>query len=217
MRSAPSCPRCGGQLHPPSPWSSSWTCDAHGIVYPLQPVLGPGPAGLEEMLSVARVPVWLPWPLPDRWVVAGCAYAGDERTGARACALACSGPAPLGGPGDLVLVAEEPGVGLGAYYAGLPGPDPGEGFDRGPPHAKVHGHGHPVPLWSVDSGPDRAVFAGEAKGLWLWALLWPAAAGVLLVEEVRLVDLSDVGHEPDLPYGPLSPRLLGAIPDRVWP
>lgn len=48
----------------------------------------------------------------------GGASAGDERTGARATAVALAGPSPLGGPADLVLVAEEPGVGLGARLAG---------------------------------------------------------------------------------------------------
>lgn len=151
--------------------------------------------------------MWLPWPLPDRWLVTGFAYAGDEHTGARACAVACSGPAPLGGPGEMVLVAEEPGVGLGATYAGLPGPDPGEGFGGGAPHAKLHIRGHPAPLWSIDSGSDRAVFVGEAMGQWLWAVLWPAAAGVLFLERVELTDLRDAGHELDLPYGALSPRI----------
>ena len=40
-------------------------------------------------------------------------------------ALACSGPTPFSdGPADVLLIAEEPGVGLGAHFAGLAGPDP---------------------------------------------------------------------------------------------
>src|SRR5439155_254641 len=69
--------------------------------------------------GTAGVPVWLPWPLPLGWLVAGFAGAGDERTGVRACAVALAGPNPLGGPADMVVVAEEPGIGLGAALAGL--------------------------------------------------------------------------------------------------
>jgi hypothetical protein len=67
----------------------------------------------------------MPWPLPVGWLFTGVAYAGDDRHGGRATAVACSGPGPLGGMGELILVAEELGVGLGARYAGVDGPDPG--------------------------------------------------------------------------------------------
>lgn len=203
----PSCPRCGGELHPPGPWSSAWLCDSHGQVHPWRPASRPCTDSLRVIQQDARVPIWLPWPLPDRWLVTGYARAGDDRTGAVASAVACSGPAPLGGPADLVLIAEELGVGAGARYAGLHGPDPGAGFDVGPPHAKVHAYGHPLPLWSIDAGPDRAVFVGEALGRWLWAVLWPAEAGVLMVEPLTLADLRDTRHALDIPYGAPSPRL----------
>lgn len=204
----PTCPRCGGGLHEPNVWSSAWVCDKHGEVLPLQPVKRPSPEGLQAVLRGARVPVWLPWPLPAGWLVTGFAYAGDERHGGRACAVALSGPAPLGGPGEMILVAEEPGLGLGARYACLPGPDPGEGFDLATtPDAKLYVRGHPTPLWIVDAGADRAAFVGEAMGNWLWAVLWPASAGLLLLEEVCLRDLRDHDQELDLPYGAVSPRL----------
>jgi hypothetical protein len=156
------------------------------------------------------VPVLLTWPLPRGWVVTGVASAGDERTGAHAVATACSGPAPLGGMGELVIVAEEPGVGLGARYAGLSGPDPGLETDGTPPHAKVTVSGHPSALWCVPSPPDRAVYVGEAAGGWLWFVLWPSEAGALLLEDLELADLRDVGAEVDLlPVGALCPRLAG--------
>lgn len=205
---APTCPRCGGELHGPNVWSSAWLCDVHGAVQPLQPAKRPSREGLEAVLQAARVPVWVPWPLPSGWLVTGFAYAGDERTGGRACAVALSGPAPLGGPGEMLLVAEEPGVGLGARYAGLPGPDPGEGFDIGTtPHAKVHARGHPTPLWNVDAGPDRAVLVGEAMANWLWTVFWPATADLLLLDQTCLRDLRDHDQAMDLPYGALSPLL----------
>jgi len=157
--------------------------------------------------GTAGVPVWLPWPLPAGWLVTGFAGAGDERTGLRSCAVALAGPNPLGGgPADMVVVAEEPGVGLGAALAGLDGVDPGAGFCSGPPAATASFGKHDFPLWSVDS-KDRAVFAGEVKGLWLWFVLWPDTAGALLVEPIALRDLRDPGQDLDLPFGAASPRL----------
>ena len=67
---------------------------------------------------------------------------------------------------------------------------------------------HDFPLWQVAS-PDRAVFAGEVEGLWLWVVLWPDTAGVLLVEPMALRDLRDPGQELDLPFGAASARLPG--------
>lgn len=107
----------------------------------------------------------------------------------------------------MVLVAEEPGIGLGAYFADLAAPDPGRGFDAGVPHARVEALGHPLPLWSVDAGPERAVYVGEALACWLWIVLWPASAGVLMLEDLTLIDLREVGHDFELPYGELSPYL----------
>lgn len=207
MRSAPVCARCGGPLRRPSVWSSAWVCHDHGGVLPLQPPKRPSPAGLGAVLQVARVPLWLPWPLPPGWLATGFDDAGDERTGARATVSALTGPALLAGPADLVMVAEEPGVGLGAHYAGLPGPDPGAGFDASPPHAKVRVRGHPVALWSVPADADRAVFVGEAMGDWLWVVLWPAGAGVLMLEALSLLDLRDTEMSLDIPFGAFCPRL----------
>ncbi|MDQ1484880.1 MAG: hypothetical protein QOJ62_573 [Actinomycetota bacterium] len=207
MKGEPTCPRCGGPVRAPGLWSSAWQCDEHGPVPPMQPVSRPGADGLELMRSRAQVPVWLPWPLPTAWVVTGYARAGDDRSGAVATVVGCSGPAPLGGAADLVLVAESPGVGLGARLAGLPGPDPGDGFDHGPPHAKVEAAGHPTPMWSIDAGPHTAVYVGEAKAAWIWAILWPSAAGILLLENLGLEDLACRAEGIDVPYGALMPRL----------
>ncbi len=152
------------------------------------------------------VPVWLPWPLPPGWLVTGFAEVGDERTGARATVVALGGPSLSGGPADLLVIAEEPGVGLGAAYAGLDGPDPGEGFDSGPPNAKIQVLGHPTALWCVGGADDRAVYAGEALGNWLWTIAWPAEAGCLTaMAELSLHDLRDLDLQ--LPFGAFSPRL----------
>jgi hypothetical protein len=178
----------------------------HGQVYPLRTVQSLTPTGLGGLLRHAAVPVWLPWPLPLAWLVTGFAGAGDERTGVRGCVVALSGPNPVGGPAEMLLVSEELGVGLGAGFAGLDGPDPGSDFASGPPHALVRCGNHEFPLWHVDA-PDRAAFAGEAMGNWLWLILWPDAAGMLLVDPLELRDLRDPGQELDLPFGARSPRL----------
>ncbi|HXR41754.1 MAG TPA: DUF6758 family protein [Acidothermaceae bacterium] len=210
MKAEPTCPRCGGALRAPGLWSSAWQCDVHGPVPPLQPVVRPTAECVDNLrahAARASTPLWVPWPLPTSWVVTGLAHAGDERTGAVATIVGCSGPAPLGGPADLLLVAETPGVGLAARLAGLRGPDPGDGFDDGPAHAKVDAAGHPTPMWNVDAGPDLAVYVGEAKAAWIWALLWPAAAGVLLLENLGLRDLVERSDGIDVPFGALMPRL----------
>jgi hypothetical protein len=206
MRAAPTCPRCGGPVREPSAWSSAWHCDQHGQVDPLGAVHSPSRDGLEGLLRTKGVPVWLTWPLPRGWLVTGFAGAGDERTGMRGCVVALSGPNPVGGPADLLLVSEEPGVGLGARFAGIDGPDPGHGFATGAPHASVQVDHHDFPLWHVEA-PGRAVFAGEMMAHWLWAVLWPDTAGVLLLEPITLRDLRDPGQELDLPYGATCPRL----------
>jgi hypothetical protein len=208
MRKVPTCPRCGGPVHEPSVWSSAWQCDVHGEVHPLRMVYSPSAEGLGGLLRGVAVPVWLPWPLPRGWLVTGFAGAGDERSGTRGCIVAVSGPNPVGGPGEMLLVSEELGVGLGAGCAGLDGPDPGSNFSVGPSHGSVRFGNHELPLWHVDT-PGRAAFAGEVMGSWLWLILWPDTAGMLLVEPLELRDLRDPGQDLDLPFGARSPRLPG--------
>ncbi|MBV9026018.1 MAG: hypothetical protein JO362_20030 [Streptomycetaceae bacterium] len=212
MRGEPSCPKCGGRVRAPGLFADSWQCDLHGAVYPVQPVVPPSVEALSVVVNRSHVPVWMLWPLPLGWLFTGIASAGDDRSGGRATTVACSGPGPLGGPSELLIVAEELGVGLGARYAGIPGPDPGPQMcvDK-PPDAKVLAAGRPTPLWHVDNvPPDRAVFAGEARGLWLWAIVWPEQSGLLLYDELILTDLREAGAELELvPCGALSPRLLG--------
>ncbi|MFI6517377.1 DUF6758 family protein [Spirillospora sp. NPDC050679] len=215
MRAEPTCPRCAGGLRPPNAWSSDWICGAHGAVLPRAPAKRPTADGLSTVVRDTRVPVWTPWPLPPAWLVTGFCSVGDERSGGRASAVALSGPNLLSGPADMLLIAEQPGVGLGAYYAGLPGPDPGTGFDTGPPHAKLDLSGpsatcaRTVPMWALEARPDRAVYVGEAMGDWLWVVMWPAEAGVLMAGRLTLLDLREPGMEVDLPYGAPSPRLEG--------
>jgi hypothetical protein len=208
MSVAPTCPRCGRPVSEPGPSQSAWQCSLHGAVLPLRTAYRPDHDGLQRLLLDAVVPVWLPWPLPIGWLVTGFAGAGDDSSGSRACAVALSGPDPVGGLGDMLLISEEPGMGLGARFAGITGPDPGEGFATGPPHAFVKFGHHEFPLWHV-AAPGLAAFAGEVLGNWLWIVLWPDTAGLLLVEAMSLRDLRDPGQDLDLPFGPRSPRLPG--------
>lgn len=206
------CPRCGRELRAPGLWSSSWECEQHGSVAPYLVMTHTGPAAVEHVVGRAKVPVWMPHGLPHGWVCSGVAYAGDERTGAAATVTCLSGPSPLGGAADLMIVAEEPGIGLGSRHAGLGSTDPGHGFDAGTPDARVLAAAHPTALWSVPGADDRAVFVGEAKAQWLWAVIWPAAAGVLMYDDLSLTDLRDRPNEVDLEFGSLSPRLSAPPP-----
>jgi hypothetical protein len=208
MKSHFTCPRCGGPLHEPSAWSSAWQCNLHGQVQPLRPAFSPSREGLDGVLRSATVPVWLPWPLPPGWLVTGFAAAGDERSGSCGCAVALTGPNPVGGPGEMLIISEQLGVGLGARFAGLNGPDPGRDFTAGPPDASVQFGKHEFPLWHVEA-PERAAFAGEIMASWLWLVLWPDTAGTLLMESLTLRDLRDPGQDLDLPYGAMSPHLPG--------
>jgi hypothetical protein len=179
----------------------------HGAVLPMQPPYAPSSEGLAAVVQDARVPVWTLWPLPPSWLVTGFVQVGDERTGSRACGVALSGPALLAGPADMLVIAEEPGIGLGCHFAGLDGPDPGEVCRASAPNAKMSVQGHPVPMWAVEAAADRAAYVGEAMGSWLWVVLWPADTGALMLDGPELRDLREPGMEIDLPYGAFCPRL----------
>lgn len=202
-------------MRPPDLMSSDWRCSTCGPVPPLH-VAEHINAEIVESVTVRSkdIPVWCPWPLPAGWMVTGIGWAGDERTGTRATALACSGPGPLGGPADIVLVAEEPGVGLGNRYAGLAGPDPGpylqDALENTAAHAKVKAAGWPTALWAVRTpATGRSAYVGEAKGVWLYAIAWPDSAAYLFAEDLVLHDLTE-WVPAELVYGAPSPYLHGA-------
>jgi hypothetical protein len=211
MKVPPTCPRCAQPVRAPDLWSSAWRCDRHGEVLPFHLGRPISPDGLSAVVQGSKAPFWVPHPIMPGWVVTGFGYCGDDRVGTRATVLCCSGPAPLGGPGDMVLVAEEPGVGLGARFAGLARSDPGD-LSGSTPHNKVEAAGHPAPLWTVPGVADRAAFVGEARGMWLWLVLWPTEAGVLLIGDIALADARDFGPAAYefLGYGALSPRMTAA-------
>ena len=173
--------------------SSAWVCERHGSVTPVRTVSRLSAEAVQLCAAQSGVPLWSPLPLLAGWTVTGLAAAGDARGQNKASVLALSGPSPLGGPADLLLIAEEPGVGLGARYAGLDGLDPGDAAS-GAPDAKVEAAGHETPMWRCASAPDRAAFVGEALGVWLYAVLWPPAAELVMLEHLVLHDLRDAAH-----------------------
>lgn len=203
------CPRCSVETRPPGLWSDAWTCPAHGEVRPLHPPVVATAEAVAALAAQSDVPLWLPQPLPPGWLVTGVRTAGDPHSGTVATVLACSGPNPLpvgDRAADLLLVAEAPGVGLGAHLAGLPDVDPGAACADGPPHLKLVADGHPTPLWAVGAAGVVA-YVGEAAGVWLWALVWPDSAGAVLLEHFDLVDLRHPGRTVEASFGALSPRL----------
>lgn len=201
------CPRCAGSLRAPGFWSSAWQCERHGDVHPFHLAPAPSLAAVERLVADSkRIPVWVPRPLPYGWTVTGVGRAGDDRTGVVASVVAVSGPHPTAGLTDMLLVAEEPGVGLGARFAGLAGTDPGSS-PEGPPDFKVEAAGHPTALWRTATGDDRCALVGESKAYWLWIVLFPEQAGSIL-DRIVLHDLRDGGHpELELVFGALTPRL----------
>jgi hypothetical protein len=215
MSATARCVHCLGPLRAPGLWSSAWQCDEHGDSTPFFEAAVPSGAALDQLRAKAKVPVWVPRPLPSGWCVSAIGWAGDDRTGARATVVACCGPAPLGGAAEAAFIAEEPGVGLAARLAGLPAG--GLLAGEGPGEAKVTAARHPSPLWILpDASNDRVGYAGEAKGVWLSMVFWPAVASLLLIEHMLLTDLGELPGGPhdygDLMFGAPSGRLLNLEP-----
>jgi hypothetical protein len=166
---------------------------------------------VEHLQRAGGMPTLLPWPMPPGWAVTDFGCVADAGRSGRATFITVSGPSELDGVVELTLASEEPGVGLGSRCAGLTRTDPGAEIGDGPPHAKVRITGHPISLWSVltsdiDTNFDRSVFAGEAHGRWLWLVLRPASAALLLKDEWILTDIADLGPGLiDLPFGGSPP------------
>lgn len=205
MTLAASCPRCSSPL---TEDESGWRCIDHGAVTPLwRPAKASYEAFAEHLSRCSVIPTLLPWPLSPGWAITdfGCVARPDRE--ARASFISCAGTSDLDGVVEVTVVSEEPGVGVGARCAGIARTDPGGEIGDGPPHAKVRIDGHPISLWSVSTSEtdhtfDRSVFAGEAHGRWLWLVLRPASAALLLNDEWILCDIADLGPElVDLPFG----------------
>lgn len=209
MSLAAGCPRC---TSPMTQSGDEWSCPDHGVVTPLWRPAEADYDSLAAHLSCCQgVPSLVPWPLSPGWTITDFGCVATPGREAKAGVVACSGLSDLDGIVEVIVVSEEPGVGLGSRCAGIIRTDPGADIGDGPPHAKVRVEGHPIPLWSVttadaDDDFDRSVFAGEALGRWLWIVLRPASAALMLNEEWTLVDLAGLGPElMELPYGGSPP------------
>jgi hypothetical protein len=194
------CPRC------PTPvgevGDGSWSCPDHGVV-----AAGWGPVSS----------TYLPWPLGPGWTVSDfAAVVGDGGPAAapRATMTCVAGTSQLDGPVDVMVISEEPGTGFGARIAGLDADeflDPGHEVGDGPAPVRVRVEQHPVGLWpvSVSTVPgewDRSVLAGESGGRWLWLVLRPASAVLLLRDDWILRDVSATGPQlVALPFGGPAP------------
>jgi hypothetical protein len=171
---------------------------------------------IHQIARANQVPVWVPRPMPENWLITGLQAAQDDQVGTVACVVAVSGSHPIPELGDdeptvdLMFVAEQPGVGLGAHLAGLHGVDAGpllqEKALHDPAEIKIDADGHEVPLWSVPVDGGIA-YVGEAAGVWLWLLAWPTSAAVVLLNRFSLVDVRGADLDLELPCGPLTPRL----------
>jgi hypothetical protein len=187
--------------------SGDWRCVDHGSVPPLwRPASASYDAFAEHLSAASGFPTYLPWPLNPGWQVTDFGLVGRPgRTLATVTTVA--GPTPMDGPVELLVVTEEAGTGLGARLAGTVHSDPGAEIAAGHPTARVRMGPKSVPLWPVSSSDrggvlDRSVFAGEARGRWLWLVLRPASAMLLLADEWILADVSDFGAELlDTPFG----------------
>jgi len=171
-------------------------------------VVDPFAAVIGEEINKLTLPLWAPWPVPIGWTFAGLAHT-SEGAPASATISVWAGPDPFGDPAELVLVCEEAGSGIGSEFAGLALSYPDAGVGEGTPHARFQLDGRPVPLWSVAGADDRATYAGEAAGRWLWVVVHPSESSALMVEPLHLVDARQLGAELTvLPVGEISPRLV---------
>ena len=202
------CPRCSAPL---ARVGDDWVCVEHGTTEPLWRPSDPSYTDFADHLRTSRsFPTYLPWPLSPGWHVTDFAAVGEARRGSR--------------DDDLLLGhqrARRPGRRAGGDRGGRHGsrrPDRGHGYDdpgaevgQGPPGVRVRIDRQVVPLWPVSTSQtndewDRSVVVGEALGRWLWLVLRPASAMLLLRDDWILRDASLSGpHLVELPFGGPAP------------
>lgn len=217
-RLAPHCPRCLTALEDAAP-----VCPTHGAVPVWWRSALPSYDGLTAHLrTVAPLPTYLPWPLGSLWSITGFGAVRAADGTVLASVAACAGPTPTDGPVEVVVLTEEPGTGLGAAYSRRAEPAPEDLAGR-QPTAKVavepSAAAGSVRLWLLDDDGrdaahhagapgewDASTLVGEADGRWLWVVLRPAAAVLMLQSGWALRDLSTAGaHLLDVPFGGQTP------------
>ncbi len=211
-RLTPGCPRCRG----PVDGAGDPDCVHHGSGPVLWRAREVSYDAFVEHLATARdFPTYLPWPMAPEWVVSDFAVVTEPSGTPVASLTSVTGSSELDGPVDVLLVAEEPGVGLGARCAGVRASDPGRELEGEQPVARVRIGTVATSLWTVSTSDvadtrelDRTVLAGEAAGRWLWVVLRPASAVLLMHHEWILRDVSG--------GGPLLVEMPIAGPGPVW-
>lgn len=159
----------------------------------------------EHLAAAGDFPTYLPWPIGTGWRVTDVARVGGRR-GTTATLSAVAGSTLADGPIEVVVVSEEPGTGLGARVAGARHSDPGHQIaSAGEAATWLRVEHADRAMWPVDVDPARgehgevveqSVVVGEVHGRWLWLVLRPASALLLLAEGWALADAS--AHGPEL-------------------
>ena len=208
MSLAASCPRCTSVI---TQTDAAWSCPVHGTIHPLW---RPEVAGYESFAELVGrsddLPTYLPWPMSPGWSISdfGCVDGGGRTY---ATVTTTVGVSDLDGPVEVTVISEDPGVGLGARCAGTAYDDPGEQIGLGPHAIHVRAGGRAVKMWAVDPSIEdtlfaKSVFAGEADGRWLWLVIRPASAALLLRDEWLLADVTGFGPEAlEMPFGGARP------------
>ncbi|HEY2878510.1 DUF6758 family protein [Nocardioides sp.] len=210
------CPRCPAPIGTSTldAQRESGVCPDHGPTAVLRrPDVSSYESFVEALSAAGDFPTYLPWPMSPGWTVSDFAVVGEPRSGQSALAsMTCSsGTSALDGPVDVFVVSEESGTGLGARCAGTTHLDPGPEIGHGPPMVRIRIGSQSVPLWAVSTASsdrelDRSVVAGEAGGRWLWVVLRPASAMLLLRDEWILRDVSGIGPPlVEMAFGGPSP------------
>lgn len=204
MALEPFCPRCPAPL---TDVVGEQTCVRHGTVEPLWRAVLSDYESFAEMVSrTGDLPTYLPWPMSPGWSISDFGYVGGGGSRSRATVTTTTGSSDADGEVSVTVVTEDPGTGLGARCAGLEGFDPGPLVGDGPYAVRVRAAGHPVPLWVLETDTEeplaQTVLAGEAEGRWLWMVIRPASAMLLLCDEWLLADVTGFGPEAlELPFG----------------
>lgn len=159
----------------------------------------------EHLRRADGFPTYLPWPLASGWQVTDFGVVLDD-PGPVATVTSVTGVSPVDGPVEVTIVSEEAGTGLGSRCAGTVHSDPGAEIGNAAASLRIRVDGQQVPLWSLSMPEsdtlDRAVAAGEAHGRWLWLVVSPASALLLLREDWSVADVSGMGAPLlELPFG----------------